>query len=194
MTAARTGEGAHFSFQATGGFSFRSLFSEEVVMLRYSLVRILLLAACLAALSVGDRAAAGVPPTGDRVPDLTEFPDYFGPFTSDMFGGGFVEFEVIRQEGRHFWGIITFEIGGMAMPGFMFHGTEQPPPTGDRVPNLTTNKFKGKGSGPAGDVAFDGTLVDSGGGVIEIMADYVFMGADGSMDMGSAFFTNAPNR
>jgi hypothetical protein len=120
----------------------------------------------------------------NTIPDLTASPDYSGGFVSSVNPAmsGFVTFEVTRQEGRHFWGVITFEIGGMAMPGFEFHGT---------VPD--TNAFKGKGSGPAGEVAFDGTLVSLGGDTFVIMADYVFMSADGGMDEGTASFTNRPS-
>ena len=119
----------------------------------------------------------------NNIPDLTMFPDYFGAFTSSATGVGSVEFEITRQEGRHFWGVVTFEFGGLGTAGFEFHGTV-----------AATNEFKGKGSGPAGEVVFDGMLdpIPAGDKVFIIMADYMFMSADGRMDEGTVFATNAP--
>jgi hypothetical protein len=119
----------------------------------------------------------------NTIPDLTANPDYSGPFASSIIPmGGFVMFEITRQEGRHFWGVITFIVGGMAMPGFEFHGTV-----------AATNMLKGKGSGPSGDVMFMGPLVPLGDNFFAIDADYVFMSAGGGMDAGMAFLTNRPD-
>jgi hypothetical protein len=148
----------------------------EIAMKRHVVIAAVFLAVVLVGLGPASRRAQA----DNKIPDLTAFPDYSGPFTSSVSGmGGFVSFEITRQEGRHFWGVVTFEIGGMAMPGFEFDGTV-----------AATGKFKGKGEGPAGDVAFDGTVVPLGDDFFEIMANYIFISAEGGMDAGTASVTN----
>src|SRR5438128_2524767 len=83
----------------------------------------------------------------NTIPDLTMYPDYFGTFLG-MSGPGNVEFEIRRQEGRHIWGMITMEFGGLAMPPFYFDGAVTPTP--NEAPVL--HEFKVRGKGPSGEV------------------------------------------
>jgi hypothetical protein len=124
----------------------------------------------------------------DKIPDLTAHPMYSGGFVSMTFGPGLVEFDITRQEGRHFWGVVTMDFGGMAPMGFMFDGTVTPTPN-----ELPGHEFKARGKGPAGDVLVDGTVTDLGDGFFLNTFTYMFMSPTGVMDEGTGAASDRPS-
>jgi len=149
-------------------------------MLRHSLFRILLLAACLAALSVGDRAAAGVPPDTDKIQDVTGSWSGYFQSTVDPRVMGTVQFDVATQRQRRFMGTVTMR-AGVAFT-FPFDGTI-----------AASGDVNGGGRSADGTVHFHGQLIEQPIGSNDRVQDaavvdvqYRFTFPDGSVDEGFA--------
>ena len=144
-------------------------------------------AIALAALLVELGPASRHARADNTIPDLTMFPMYTGGSDSSFFGVVAVTFDITRQQGRHFWGVVTFDTG-FAPIGFAFDGTVTPTPN----EGLVMHEFKARGKSDAGVLMVEGTITPLGGDHFLIMFMYTFTSSMGFVDMGTmGFATNA---